>query len=67
VRVFCGVSIRQHTRVMIVEDWIFGQLTGSRRSRRCYEIKLVYDRMIKRRNTNIHIQFSREKSSGRGM
>ena len=36
VRVFCGVSISAHTRVMIVADWMAGQFTGSRRSRRSY-------------------------------
>lgn len=34
VRVLRGVSIRAVTRVTTVEDWIAGQKSGSRRSRR---------------------------------
>ena len=41
VRVFFGLSIRAQTSVIIVADWIAGQLTGSRRSRRCYTSILV--------------------------
>lgn len=42
VRVFLGVSMSEQTRVRRVADWIAGQLTGSRRSRRCYGMLVSY-------------------------
>jgi len=58
VRVFCGVSIRAHTRVMIVADWIAGQFTGSRRSKRClYKLALAtINRIYVGRNENLWVQ-----------
>lgn len=38
VRVFAGAERRAQTRVRSVEDWMAGQLEGSRRSRRSYII-----------------------------
>lgn len=45
VRVFRGVSMRAVTRVRRVADWIAGQLTGSRRSKRSFEVVniLIYN------------------------
>jgi len=43
-RVLAGVSISAQTRVRIVEEWIAGQFSGSRRSRSAYfaQKKFIY-------------------------
>ena len=57
---------------MIVADWIAGQLTGSRRSRRCCmphgQQELLRSQIESMRsNTNIHINLPREQTPTRGV
>ena len=63
VRVFLGVSMSEQTSVRRVADWIAGQLTGSRRSRRCCAKLVSYHachfgqsaNVIDRMDTYIHV------------
>lgn len=57
------------TRVRRVEDWMAGQLEGSRRSRRsCWAVRgIVRLGLQGGGSTNVHVNFSGEESAGRRM